>query len=878
MPRRRSSKPPPSVGGGRFSNDDFPTAHQTQPKQQPTGGSAAAVPTPTPPRSVAALEGGKEGSGDLGGSSPAGLGGDSPLPGSGPSLPPARLNSMSVPLGASDTPTATPPLSPGRPPQGSVPPVKRKSRRPSMQMPALGTAKPVEGRRVRRSSGYGRSSIKREGGVVEGGAELSTSPSGNTPRDPSPSAQNNPSHAAGVLAEGSRSGSKPDVQLLEPPPAGRRKHPLGAPSVTATRARGPLEGLDFTQGVIMAGTLAIQAPHGKYKWWLKHFVLSEAEQALFFWTGGPDEATSLAKRISMPSVIKIAREADRRAEGSRMFVLGVTSGATLRLAAGTPREAQLWVSALHALSSSHVAVTSISRVFRGWSGRRMLLLVAGGMNANKAAARAAAVPAQTTAASKESSSQGAASSALSFLPGSPVATRRRSESATSMVPLGGELVTGDSSSSRGSAPRGLAAALHGPIAKVASYKLHPDVALVGPSVPHLVRSWAQRISLGTLSTAAHKIGCAAALAEYLFDAVVPPSRRQSTGGGRSVAMRQAWAALHADTDADVATAASPGVRNEAPPSMGSSASASGKQRMVGHSTTPAGKHASRSTGGGVEGGVDAAPEDEPVFMVTNSMQGGEAAAKSPPPATGSPGLRIVTPKYNSDSDQEVKETPEVESHACDSPVEEGQSSLDEATDEDAVSEEGGEGGVPIVDAWGMWYTEHTDDSDVWYTSEYTGEAEWDAPENTVGTAEYPWETANDEDGDTFFLNRAVAGLRAEEAEGGGDPDAIVWTEHIPESQWEEPPGWVEHALLLEKRAVTSAVEGHYEWYCVEDEDGDVFFVHIPTGNTQWEEPPAWVEHLAYQAAHGEGTGLMEAPEDESADEEEVEGDDEEGGE
>ena len=500
--RRPSRKAPPSLGGGRFNKAEFGqlttplTGHSVpaSPRSaspQATGAPATAGTTPGVPPSVV-----------KGGSSPA-LGGEGPLQSSS-LLPPARRASSSVPSGGVAATHPSPPLSPGRPPQGSVPGVK-KSRRPSMQLPALGAAKPAKGRRVRRSSGYSRSSIKRASSVSIAGTVPTDSPQDGTPRDPPQPAPGN---------EGGPTG----VQLMEPPPAGRRKHPLGAPSVTANRSRGPLEGFDFTSGVSMAGTLAIQAPHGKYKWWLKHFVLSESEQALFFWTGTADEATSLAKRISMASVSKIAREADRRKDGSRMFVLGVTSGATLRLAAGTPREAQLWVSALHALCGPHVAVTSISRVFRGWTGRRMLLLVAGGMQAQKAQAAMAADARSPSA--RNSAPQGEQGGA-GGLPGSPVATRRRSESATNMAAI---LV--DSSAQRSGA-----GGSRGRVRAGAAYGLHPDVALVGPTAPYLVQSWAQRISVSSLSTAAHKIGCASALASFLFDAVVPPSRRQSVGGG-----------------------------------------------------------------------------------------------------------------------------------------------------------------------------------------------------------------------------------------------------------------------------------------------------------------------------------------------------------
>ncbi len=863
--RRPSRKAPPSVGGGRFDSSEFGDAHEAQLRKQQAG-SLAQFP-PLAPRTAAAHGGG--------GGHPSGQGGSpgsqTPTP---QQLPPPRPATLSAP--APGVPSATPPsMSDARPPQESIPPAKRKSRRPSIQMPALGTAKPAEGRRVRRSSGYGRSSIKRSASVGPGGSEASlsdqpsgTSPQHVTPHDPSGPIMGgaSPGENAQDASEGSR-GDQPAVQLMEAPPPGRRKHPLGAPSVTSVRSRGPLEGYDFSSGVSMAGTLAIQAPHGNFKWWLKHFVLSESEQALFFWTGGPDEATSLAKRIMMSTVSKIAREADRRKEGSRMFVLGVTSGATLRLAAGTPREAQLWVAALHQACRSHVAVTSISRVFRGWTGRRMLLLVAGSMKANQAAA---AGNGGGDTPSTKSPGRRPHRAGTADLPGSPVATRRRSESASSMAPL--LMAAGHPPSpSRGGGP-----------ARAASYTLHPDVALVGPSAPFLVQSWAQRISVSTLSAAAHRIGCAGALATYLFDAVVPPSRRASTGGGRAIAMRQAWAALHDDSDMEPPGVSSPPAAAAEPPSMNGTVT-----RAPGHSTTPAGKPG----GGGAKSPTAASPtegSDEGTFIMTNSMQQrgmSPAGASSPPPA----GLSIRAPLHMSDDDSdadgaggdsarggvdEEDGTPSSDHDALD-----GEQADDDADEEEVEggSEDGEDPPPAIVDAWGMWYTQHSDDSDTWYVSEYTGEAEWEAPENTVGTAEYPWETANDEDGDTFYLNRAVAALRVEQAEGTADEDAVAWTEHIPESQWEEPPGWGQHAVLLEQHAVESAQAGEYEWYCVEDEDGDVFYVHIPTGNTQWDEPPGWDAHVAYQAEHGEGTGLVEVSSDAEEEEEGGEDEEEEGG-
>ena len=167
-----------------------------------------------------------------------------------------------------------------------------------------------------------------------------------------------------------------------------------------------------------------------------------------------------------------------------------------------------------------------------------------------------------------------------------------------------------------------------------------------------------------------------------------------------------------------------------------------------------------------------------------------------------------------------------------------------------------------MDAWGRHWTQHSDEEgDVWYTNAYTGETTWDEPDNVVGTVEYPWETANGEDGDEFYVNTAIVNTRAELEAGEEVEGAEEAMAGVPESQWEEPPGWAHHATLLAANAAASASEGRYEWGRVEDEDGDVYYVHLLTGDSQWEEPPGWEAHLAYVAEHGEGTGLVEVPDD-----------------
>lgn len=81
------------------------------------------------------------------------------------------------------------------------------------------------------------------------------------------------SHRGEELAQAAKAqaglDAKPGAGSPKAVGGGNKKHPFGAPSVQKTNHVGPLPDFDFSSDVAIHGALAIQAPHGKYKWWIK---------------------------------------------------------------------------------------------------------------------------------------------------------------------------------------------------------------------------------------------------------------------------------------------------------------------------------------------------------------------------------------------------------------------------------------------------------------------------------------------------------------------------------------------------------------------------------------------------------------------------------
>ena len=609
--------------------------------------------------------------------------------------------------------------------------------------------------------------------------------------------------------------------------------------------------------------VSLPAPHLH-----RHFVLSVKYESLFFWSGDATQATSRAKRIALRTISHLHREADRRACGSRMFVLKVSSGASLRCAAATPADAAVWVSTLQQHCGPHVAVTTISRVYRGWQGRRMLLLMAKAHTpAAAAGSGGAADPGEKPPPSdltRQASFHSDPLASKTFHKASGIrALRRYSTGApgkgSMRANFPGARVDKDAECRL---TRGEVLAVHAAASGVASSALSGALRGAGAkSVPDWVSAPSARPGPGSDSLPA--VPMTPAPTTGMGSTTTPPKKppslnlppAQSSVVGDTFTMANAMAPRRRmGTDVSIAES----VPEEEVHEVDVDALPDSVLELPKQPASPTRQPG--QAGPGKVGGT-AASRASMAVVADKSF--------SPLPASGN---RSVSGDSGDGSG-----TAETASKKADT-SEATQGDADEVAEVDETEEgaealggeyEFGEEEIPIVDAWGRWWTQHSDGEDVWYVNCYTGDSTWEAPENALGTVEYPWETVNDEDGDEFFMNKAVVTTKEEIEAGEAVPGSDEAIRDVPESQWEPPPGWAKHHELLQANGVRAAVEGRFEWTYIVDEDGDGFYVHILTGVSQWEEPAGWPEHLAYVEEHGEGSGCVEAPEEGQEEEEEA---------
>ena len=621
---------------------------------------------------------------------------------------------------------------------------------------------------------------------------------------------------------------------------------------------GPVPGYDLASDVFIQGTLQVKAAGGTFKWRHKYFVVSKRYDAVFYWTGTSTSATSVAKMIRASTFRRITHYVTKK--GGRRFSVGVTSGQTLDLLASSPEAAEKWLIALDDLSKKHIAATSIACAYKSSRDRhkvRSMLsarqeAVTGLIQATGAAATRA--KAKGDAPSGE---PGRASRAVSVV--RPTATGTGSLRRGSMI--------------RNSAMGGLKTSNGGALSADAD----------GVVVEGFLKKHAEQVGAGTagvtkLETAAKAFLGGGSLSRLkfrlryfvlnmlqgevqYFSSKEEKLKYSAGAGGAAPKARIPVTHLHSvrvpkDTAAVtgasskrfvIVTSRGAMFQCEAPNPTEAKRWVDGLRAIV--AAARAGEKAGRAAEGGPKGGAAAA--GAPLF---------------PPRATGNGEFSLPALTEEDEEEPDLDELEDVEEEY--------------AADSDDDLEQAEDGGwldvdeCTIVDAWGRWWLRCEDDADVWWTNQYTEEAAWDEPENALGSGEYPWRAVVDDDGDEFYVNGAVewAHETAEEAGTEVDDETAEFIREVPSSLWEPPPGWEEHTQLLRQEAITAAWEGRYEWFYSEpDEDGDQFFNNILTGDTQWEEPLGWAEHLAYQEEHGEGTGLVEAPEEEEGWEEEEAG-------
>lgn len=150
---------------------------------------------------------------------------------------------------------------------------------------------------------------------------------------------------------------------------------------------------------------------------------------------------------------------------------------------------------------------------------------------------------------------------------------------------------------------------------------------------------------------------------------------------------------------------------------------------------------------------------------------------------------------------------------------------------ESIDQGGPRGGGDRLKAESGWEELQDPDGNTYYRHAPSGRTQWEAPAELGGGKPVSevegvprledWESAQDEEGNTFF-------------------------HHIPSgrTQWEPPEGMdvsapsdMENRGLTQQRGSSAVGDNLVEdWEACEDEQGNVFYHHIPSGDTQWEPP------------------------------------------
>lgn len=624
-----------------------------------------------------------------------------------------------------------------------------------------------------------------------------------------------------------------DEKRAAAPPAAPGAPPK-APAPPSSGA-GKVAGLDFSTGVIIEGELHKKRANRMVRWRKKYYVLSQTYQAMFFWTGSRTMQEGVIKKVRFQTFLAVHHHTDKK-EGRR-FDVKVITGRTMELLANTPEEAALWVSTIKRHLGHIMAILRIQTAWRAFKAFRRLraMLRERSEAVQRLQMQQLVLPAGLTMDADGVIMEGVLKKKNSKMLHSLMSAYRTRYFVLNVKD--GQLYYFESKAKRqaGTLPTSIpflsfyaVGAPRNPQTGKLGKKFHLKVVsgrvyvFMARTVEE-VDTWLQALQavLPRENVAAIKIQKTVRM--YLAKLETARIRQAR----KEVLKNKARELGRTEEEVLAAT-----VRIQSAQRMRRERIKYLKAKKL-REEQEAQARAVKEKRVWLKGGRKAR---------MNGMEGKEVEVDT---ATKGRLGRLAALKAKKEAAAKAKAAAEA---AAAKAKEEAAAAAAAASAGGAASGAGVDdladvdlSDLPIVDEAGDLWEGHkdADSGDMFYCNTTTGDSVWDRPVTTVGTVKYPYTAAQDDEGDTFYINAGKDGA----------------------TQWEEPPAWALHNRVWVAKNVKDAKEGVYEWRQEKDEDGDAFYTHIPTGRTQWAQPPGWEEHLAYVAEHGEGTGVVTGGDD-----------------
>jgi len=621
-----------------------------------------------------------------------------------------------------------------------------------------------------------------------------------------------------------------------------RRKSVAAPPVPGAAAAPPstggskLAGLDFSTGVIIEGELHKKRANRMVRWRKKYYVLSQTYQAMFFWTGSRNFQEGVIKKVRFQTFLSVRHHADKK-EGRR-FDVRVITGRTMELLANTPEEALLWVTTIKRHLGHLMAILRVQTAYRGFRARKRLTQLKRERSdaVQRLQMQELVLPAGLSMDKDGVILEGVLKKKNSKLLHSLMSAYRARYFVLNVKD--GQLYYYESKAKR------QAGSLPTSISFLSFYAVgaprHPQTGALG-------KKFFLRVVSGRVYTFQAKNEAEIEKWVLALQAVLPRENVAAIKIQKTVRMflaKKFAAKLRKERKELLKNLAAKLGKPESEVSEAivriQSYERMRKERikyLKAKKTREEQEAKARAVNekrvwlhGGRKARMDElSGKDVEVDAATKGRLGRLAALKAKKAAA-------AAAKADAETRATADATAKADAEAAPPAAASGAGDKDPADISDIDLSK-----LPIVDEAGDLWEGHDDEEsgNTFYANGTTGDSVWEKPGNTVGTILYPYTSATDEDGDSFYVNAGKDGA----------------------TQWEEPPAWEVHGRVWAAKNIKDAREGKYEWSSEKDEDGDAFYTHIPTNKTQWAQPPGWEEHLKYQAEHGEGTGVVEGGDD-----------------